>query len=489
MKTLNKTIPDDVRDDLLGRDGVRAVGLGVKRVNGRPTDEEAVVVFVERKLPESQLASEDIVPETVPIEGQDVETDVLDAGGEFWAQQEGNQFSPPPGEDSPRPQQATAVRGQSQQQSATTLEQEPENGEPASETEPSQIPVGPGMTRRDRWRPVAPAGVSVGHESITAGTLGTPPLVTQDHQKVFLTNAHVAAPHGNANVGDLIIQPGTYDGGRAPDDRIGELLEWSELSTEEANTTDSALVLIDDDSVDADVLGLSDLRGWDTASYDETVYKSGRTTGTTSSSLVARDVDIQVNYHGLEEPVRFTGVDVFDAFSAGGDSGGLIGVLRSDGFYGTDLLFAGSSQYTIGIPMEAVQETHGQLVPLDTPSRRRSRPSQGVPSQPPGTDRPSPSDTQETTTEERSTAQATYTALTGSVGGSETITRWHGPWDPGYTVQFSTRPTTAGGYVRSTVDGVFRSSNGYNYYLIEIQNRKHTSTDYEVKATYEYTSN
>lgn len=51
--------------------------------------------------------------------------------------------------------------------------------------------------------------------------------------------------------------------------------------------------------------------------------------------------------------------------SSGGDSGSLIGIEKSDGFYGTNLLFAGTNRITLGIPMSTVQSVHGSLTPVD----------------------------------------------------------------------------------------------------------------------------
>ncbi|MDH5385989.1 MAG: hypothetical protein OEY18_14905, partial [Candidatus Aminicenantes bacterium] len=77
--------------------------------------------------------------------------------------------------------------------------------------------------RTDRWRP-APGGVSIGHKDITAGTLGC--LVKKDNQIYILSNNHVLANSNNASIGDPILQPGPYDGGKWPDDRIADLSEF-----------------------------------------------------------------------------------------------------------------------------------------------------------------------------------------------------------------------------------------------------------------------
>lgn len=302
-------VPDHVRDDLLGRANVIGVGTGPKRRGGRETGEEAVIVFVTEKLPESQLDEADVCPKTVRIDERDVATDVVQAG-EVWAQAVG-----------------------------------------AEQTSPD---------RTTKYRP-APASVSTGHPDITAGTLGTPPLEAADGTLVFLTNTHVAAPPPDAAEGDPCLQPGPHDGGD-PDDQIGTLAEFAPISRTEKNRTDSALVAVDPADVrDNEILEIGSLAGFHDATFDASYEKSGRTTGHTTGDLVARDVEIEVRGYYPDEPVTFAGVDAFSPMSSGGDSGSLIG-RRADGdFYGTHLLFAGSPFVTFGVPWDEVTAFHGDL--------------------------------------------------------------------------------------------------------------------------------
>lgn len=310
-------VPEHVREDLMRRANVVGVGTGPKQRNGRDTDEQAVIVFVTEKLPESQLADEDICPKTVDIDDEEVPTDVVQAG-DVWAQ-------------------ATAV-------------------EPM-ETSPD---------RTQRFRP-APASVSVGHPDVTAGTLGSPPLETTDGSLVFITNTHVAAPPPDAGIGDVCLQPGPLDGGNS-NDRIGTLREFAEIARDEPNTSDSALVEIDPvDLRENEILEIGPLSGFRTSAFGETYEKSGRTTRHTTGNLRAQDVQIDVRGYYPGESVTFTGVDAFSPMSSGGDSGSLIG-LRDDGeFFATDLLFAGSPFVTFGIPWDAVVEEHGELTIANPP--------------------------------------------------------------------------------------------------------------------------
>lgn len=303
-------VPQSVRGQLESLPHVVGTAIGKKRVNGEKTDETSVIVFVDRKVAETQLADEEQVPETVDWDSESFRTDVQEVGD------------------------------------VTALAIEPLEGE-----------------RTERVRP-APGGVSVAHPVITAGTMGSTTLATDDDETVVLTNAHVAAPTGEAEEGDPLLQPGPEDGGGEVDE-IGELREWSVVEPGEINTTDSALVAVDPDDIEDEILGIGPLVEFDEPDIetDDEYAKSGRTTGVTTGELRGRDARIEVGGFG-DEPAIFEGVDVFTSMADPGDSGSLIGVTEPD-FTATNLLFAGSDDATIGIPMPAVEDEHGELTPTE----------------------------------------------------------------------------------------------------------------------------
>src|SRR3990172_4488356 len=61
---------------LFSRANVVGVAIARKVVGGRETDEPCVVVYVERKRPEAELARRDVVPKAV----EGVRTDVVETG-------------------------------------------------------------------------------------------------------------------------------------------------------------------------------------------------------------------------------------------------------------------------------------------------------------------------------------------------------------------------------------------------------------------------
>ena len=72
--------------------------------------------------------------------------------------------------------------------------------------------------QQTRQRPLR-IGVSVGHFTITAGTLGSFAVYRKTGEVVILSNNHVLANENRARAGDAVLQPGKYDGGRRTRDR------------------------------------------------------------------------------------------------------------------------------------------------------------------------------------------------------------------------------------------------------------------------------
>ena len=235
----------------------------------------------------------------------------------------------------------------------------------------------------DRWRPVVPPGVSVGHYLITAGTFGC--LVRREDELFILSNNHVLANANDCELWDPILQPGTADGG-VSDDRIARLAEYvpivfeSESSdcklanltarmlnmvagaigsrhalqpvkrTAETNEVDAALARpLQDDHVTNDILGIGTPTGVGSAGLGAWVQKSGRTTGVTEGTVTQIEATVRIDYYG--PTAVFANQLVTTAMSEGGDSGSA--VLDADRHV-VALLFAGSQVTTILNPIDAV---------------------------------------------------------------------------------------------------------------------------------------
>jgi hypothetical protein len=202
--------------------------------------------------------------------------------------------------------------------------------------------------QQGRTRPLL-IGASIGHFRVTAGTLGGFVVLRKGGQVRALSNNHVLADEDRGKKGDAILQPGAYDGGRAPQDRIGSLDRAVKLKPRSANRVDAALSTVDG-AVAYDprtLTGVGTLAGLSRAPIEDVplVEKIGRTTGHTRGRVTAFELDnVVVAYDTgdfrFDDQIEVEGTDA--AFSQGGDSGSL--VFSADDRAALGLLFAGSDQ-------------------------------------------------------------------------------------------------------------------------------------------------
>lgn len=231
--------------------------------------------------------------------------------------------------------------------------------------------------RTIRHRP-APAGVSIGHRNITAGTLGC--LVKRGGQALILSNNHVLANSNDAQKGDTILQPGPVDGGRFPEDHIAELEGFVPITFLEQpgecafargviavlnagcrligsktqyrivdiqaaeNRVDAAIARpLDPSLVTNDILEVGVISGLGSGNLGLAIKKSGRTTGLTTGEITQVDVTVNVQY-GAGRVASFTDQLMAGPMSQGGDSGSAV-LDTNNRLVG--LLFAGSENSTI----------------------------------------------------------------------------------------------------------------------------------------------
>jgi hypothetical protein len=215
-----------------------------------------------------------------------------------------------------------------------------------------------------RYRP-APIGVSTGHPAITAGTIGARVKDSNDPPNVYaLSNNHVYANGNDALIGDPELQPGAYDGGKDPADRIGTLFDFQiiDYSFSGVNYIDAALALSSTEALGNATL----LDGYGTpgsvpveASVNMPVQKYGRTTSLTHGTVSAINVFVEVCYEQwlwfcIKSAYFYDQIQISPAgFSAGGDSGSLI-VTDDANKNPVGLLFAGSDTTTFANRIQRV---------------------------------------------------------------------------------------------------------------------------------------
>lgn len=315
--------------NLLEYKNVVGYGFGKKIREGIVTDTDCITVMVTRKMPAGYLLKEDIVP----VEVGNKPTDIIETG---------------------------EIRALA--------------------------------SRTDRWRP-APGGVSIGHYAITAGTFGSVVIDNETGRRVILSNNHVLANSNDANIGDVILQPGPYDGGTGGD-QIATLLRfvpiqfggggfptcpivkaivsvlnglarlyksshrvYAQKISAAYNFVDAAIAMpIADNLILDEIFEIGTVSGEVRAEIGMDVKKSGRTTGLTFGKVTILSATVQVSY-GSGKMATFSDQIVLGAgMSQGGDSGSM--VVSSDN-RAVGLLFAGSNTTTIVSPMFYVRELLG----------------------------------------------------------------------------------------------------------------------------------
>lgn len=221
---------------------------------------------------------------------------------------------------------------------------------------------------QQRQRPLR-LGCSVGHYSITAGTLGAFVRPRGGGSLALLSNNHVLANENRAKTGDAILQPGVHDGGADPADAVATLTGFVKIKRGSPNLVDAAFATLAD-GVEADLpklTGLGKLKGAGDAFVDEgtRVAKLGRTTGLTRGRLKAFELDnvtveFDLGVARFDNQIEIEG-EGDEPFSQGGDSGSLI---VGEDRRGLALLFAGSDQggangqgLTYANPIHAVLDT------------------------------------------------------------------------------------------------------------------------------------
>jgi hypothetical protein len=313
------------REALMAKPNVIGVGTGYKVSEGVRTQELCLVTLVRQKVPAAALQAEAMVPKV--IDG--VRTDVVEIGD---------------------------VRAL--------------------------------QSRTSRWRP-APAGVSLGHYRITAGTFGCLVRDRATGAPLMLSNNHVLANSNDATVGDAILQPGPADGGRLGADSIAVLERFCPIqfatepgscnvagtyarlgnaiarllgsqhrvvsikaNPQAANQVDAAVARpnLSTDILD-EIMEIGRVAGILPAGLGMKVRKSGRTTGLTTGEITVMEATVTVSY-GPGKDATFENQLIMGPMSQGGDSGSLI--VAAGSLQAVGLLFAGSEQSTIANPIQAV---------------------------------------------------------------------------------------------------------------------------------------
>jgi len=295
------------------------VGVGV----GRRGNEPAVTVFVEKKVPKSELSSQDLVPRAV----DGVRTDVVETG--------------------------------------------------------KIVAQGVYTDRRDP----TPPGYSIGHVDITAGTFGCVVfrdgqtyILSNNHVLACSNEAEVGdaivqpGPYDGAGtiiaeLSDWVELQFSQSGTTCvmvkwltkAANKLAEVLGSRHRlagyrQASELNYADAAIAVpCKDDNIVPGIVELGTPEGVGEPTLGMDVQKVGRTTGLTQSTVEHVESTVRVSYGG-GKTATFYGQAVTGAMSEGGDSGSA--VLDMD-MNVVGLLFGGSKQVTIFSPIRYVRKLLG----------------------------------------------------------------------------------------------------------------------------------
>lgn len=199
-----------------------------------------------------------------------------------------------------------------------------------------------------RRRP-SPCGYSIGHPSISAGTMGLL-LEYQEGPNLgkayILSNNHVLAACDTAFVGDPITQPGRDDLGVVGKDTIATLHRWVPLQKTGINQVDAAIAEVSGGKgwskhVAPYVSKIGQFNELVDAKVGMSVEKTGRSTGYTQGRVESTSATIKVDYGQsgvflFKKQIRTTNM------SKGGDSGSCL--VESVSKKPIGLLFAGGAK-------------------------------------------------------------------------------------------------------------------------------------------------
>lgn len=152
-----------IAQELVQKPGVVGVGLGYKFSKGKKTENLSVRVYVRSKKSASALSTNELIPASIKVGGQTLQTDVVEVGDIKFFSYFG------------------------------------------------------------RYRPARPGAVLSHYAAPDAGSFGAMVTDLTDNKKVILSACHVLANWTDGVVGDNILQPGPQNGGVNPGDKIGTL--------------------------------------------------------------------------------------------------------------------------------------------------------------------------------------------------------------------------------------------------------------------------
>jgi Trypsin-like peptidase domain len=201
-------------------------------------------------------------------------------------------------------------------------------------------------------------GASVSRSGDPAGSVGA--LVRHHGRLCILSNAHVLARSGKAKIGDMVISPGTTDGGQMPTDHVARLVGFVPFDKAGVNRVDAAVAEVLPErlpAVHAAIPGVVVPVRTTPARRGMVVTKVGKSTQSTQAEITDVNFRLVLPYPAGVGLVRFVDQILCTAFAEPGDSGALVVDTATGRVVG--LHFSGSDTVSVCNPIGPVIDALG----------------------------------------------------------------------------------------------------------------------------------
>ncbi|MCZ6860979.1 MAG: serine protease [Alphaproteobacteria bacterium] len=198
--------------------------------------------------------------------------------------------------------------------------------------------------RNERWVRPLQAGTSVSSTTTTAGTIC---CFVRDREGVsyLLTVDHVLGDR----VGDVVVQPGLFDGGNRQSDRVGKVFRTLS-GADTGGRVGAAIARLDKEEFATEVPGVGPFNGIaENIPVGSKVIVVGRSAGRVEGTVEA--VEMSVTIRTAKGNVRFENLIMTTGITQGGDSGAP--VFLEDGRL-IGMVYAGSQTVTMVMPIKPV---------------------------------------------------------------------------------------------------------------------------------------
>ncbi|ACN15351.1 hypothetical protein HRM2_22560 [Desulforapulum autotrophicum HRM2] len=201
-------------------------------------------------------------------------------------------------------------------------------------------------------------GQSIGHYRVTGGALGCSVRDKKTNVELILSTNSVLTCVNAAKIGDPIIYPPTFEGGKAGKDDSFYLERFKPIvfDSEKSNKFDAALARPRENvTVSTTIPGVGELRGYTFARLGLQVKMVGRISNYAESTIVAHHVFLKVNY-GNDRIAYFEDQIVTTLMARPGDVGSILISHETNTNKAVGLLFANSGEHSFYNPIDKIIE-------------------------------------------------------------------------------------------------------------------------------------